>query len=217
MARPWTTIDAFDSDEGRLELRQRGPQDFLITVGGRVLMSSSAQISELELARLGLEHIKSKKEGRVLVGGLGMGLTLHSALNELGPDTQVTVAELHSEIENWCREPLAGVNHRAVHDPRVRVHIGDVMQFLKDQPDTYDAIILDLYEGPNHARDHDPLYGNAALQLMVKRLRPKGRCAIWSEERDASFERRLSRLKLRHRVTLAGRGGRKHAIYLLDN
>src|ERR1700761_355586 len=107
---PWKVIDAGPSAEGTLELRQRGARDFLITVGGRVLMTSMAHRSEDTLARLTCEALADVARPRLLVGGLGMGLSLRAALDRLGAQARVTVVELDPRVVAWCRGPLAELN-----------------------------------------------------------------------------------------------------------
>lgn len=216
MSQPWTTLDAFDCDEGRMELRQRGTKDFLITVAGRVLMPSQAQISELKVAEWGCEGLAEHPNPRVLVGGLGMGYTLRAALDALPSTAQVDIAELHPQIVTWCKGPMAILTDGAINDPRVTICPGDVMLQVKTTAPGYDAIIWDLYEGPHHAKDRDPLYGNQAIAAVHGRLRPKGRFTIWSEQADATFERRLEKMRLQWWKKQAGRGGRRHIVYGIE-
>ncbi len=211
--RPWQTIDGIQTREGRLELRQRGERDFLITVGGRVLMPSGAHESEDELASLALT---GRKSSRVLLGGLGMGYTLRAALDLLPPSAHITVAELNERVIDWCRGPLAVLTDGVAADRRVDFVVRDVARVIARAPaGHYDAIILDLYEGPHQAtnRHHDPLYGDLALARSRAALAPGGVLAIWSEERDAAFEARLARAGFQVEWHRAGRG-RTHIIYL---
>ena len=120
MAKPWRTVDSIDTDEGLLDLRQRGETDFLITIDGRVLMNSSATMSEMVLAKLACESLENKKNPRVLVGGLGMGFTLKAALDNLSANAAVLVAELNPIIVKWCRGPIAHLGGGAVDDPRIK-------------------------------------------------------------------------------------------------
>lgn len=216
MTQPWNTLDGFECDEGRMELRQRGEKDFLITIGGRVLMPSQAQISELKVAQWGCEGLANHPAPRVLVGGLGLGYTLRATLDSLPKTAVVDQAELHPEIVKWCQGPLAILTDGAIHDPRVNVCIGDVMEQVNVASPGYDAVVWDLYEGPHHAKEHDPLYGTKAIAAVHKKLRPKGRFTIWSEEADASFERRLDKMRLSWWKKLAGRGGRRHVVYGIE-
>ena len=214
MTRPWTTIARAETPEGALELRQRGSADFLITIAGRVLMTSQARRSEEALAELPL---KKRKARDVLVGGLGMGYTLRAALDFLGPEAHVTVVELNPVVADWCRGPLAPLTGGAVADPRVTVALADVSDHLAQaSKGAYDTILLDLYEGPHAAtqRPNDPLYGAEALKRTRAALREGGVFAVWSEEADAPFERRLADAGFFVEKHRAGRGGRAHVVYL---
>src|SRR5688572_16180019 len=126
MTRPWHTVAKVETREGTLELRQRGDDQFLLVVGGRVLMTSAAHRSEETLATLACRRLAGRRAPRVLIGGLGMGFTVRAALDALPEAAQVLVAELHSQMLEWCRGVLAGLTRGAVLDPRVRVHITDV-------------------------------------------------------------------------------------------
>ncbi|MCX4245910.1 spermidine synthase [Paraliomyxa miuraensis] len=220
--RAWQRLDRVDTEEGSLELRRRG-DDFLILVDGRVLMGSASHRSELEVAviacrPLGDRSGRAASRPRVLIGGLGMGFTLRAALDELPSDAEVTVAELTARIVDWCRGPMASLTDHAVDDPRVRVHVADVADVIARTPAhaRWDAIVLDLYEGPYVAtqRPDDPLFGKAALRRTIDALRPGGILSIWSEDREQAFERRLRSLGVDVRVEFSGRGGRRHAIYV---
>src|SRR5690606_42057407 len=118
----------------------------------------------------------------------------------------------------WCAGRLAGLTHRAVDDPPVRLRIGDVAEVIAQTPADarWDAIVLDLYEGPYVAtqRPDDPVFGKAALQRTKAALAPGGVMSIWSEDREQAFERRLRTLGFAVEVLASGRGGRRHAIYV---
>ena len=134
MAKPWTTLDVVETEEGRLELRQRDTDDFLIVIDGRVLMSSRAHRSEIEVASLACERLASPRRARILIGGLGMGYTLRAALDGLPEDAEVHVAELNEVVVRWCRGPLASLTDDALRDPRVRVRHGDVSKIIRGTP-----------------------------------------------------------------------------------
>src|SRR6478609_8071515 len=123
MALPWVTLASVPTAEGLLDLRRRGEKDFLITIGGRVLMTSAAHRSEDALAKLACAGLRAKRRARVLVSGLGMGFTLRAALDELADDAEVTVAELNAVVVDWCKGPLAPLTAAAARDPRVTVEI----------------------------------------------------------------------------------------------
>ena len=217
MTRPWQTIARVSTPDGALELRQRGAADFLITIAGRVLMTSRARRSEEALATLPLRDRAPRAVRDVLVGGLGMGYTLRAALDVLAADARVTVVELNADVAAWCRGPLLPLTDGAVADPRVTIEVADVSAHLgRVRPGSYDAILFDLYEGPHAATQaaDDPLYGPAALVRARAALRPGGVFAVWSEEADSRFERRLGEAGFRVEKHRAGRGGRAHTVYL---
>lgn len=217
MPRPFTTLSTVSTPAGPLELRQRGQADFLITIAGRVLMTSAARRSEEALATLACGKLGALPAPRVLIGGLGMGYTLRAALDVLPPGARVVVAELNAAVEAWCRGPLAVLTGGAVLDPRVSVEIADVADRIAAAPaGGLDAILLDLYEGPQEVarRPADPFYGEAALRRARAALSPAGVLAIWSEEPSAPFARRLAGVGFEVETHRAGRGGRSHVIYL---
>jgi spermidine synthase len=214
---PWQTIDGIETREGRLELRQRGERDFLITIGGRVLMTSAAHRSETELARLACAAVAERPRAQLLLGGLGMGYTLRATLDQLPRTARVTVVELTGTVVDWCRGPLAVLSGQALADRRVKTVVRDVSRVISAAPaDSYDAIVLDLYEGPHQAtnRARDPLYGREALERAFTVLRAGGVLAIWSEEPDRAFESRLEAAGFEVQRHPGGRGGRAHTIYV---
>lgn len=191
---PWKTLASIATKEGSLQLRQRAEREFLIVIDGRVLMTSNDRRSEQGLATLACDGLTARAP-RVLIGGLGMAYTVRAALDVLPAGAEVVVAELTPAVDAWCRGPLAPLTDAAVLDPRVRVVIGDVARVIGDAPaGRYDAIILDLYEGPHAAtqRADDPFYGRAALHRSHAALAPGGTLAIWSEEADDPFARRFT-------------------------
>ncbi|MBU0681469.1 MAG: spermidine synthase [Proteobacteria bacterium] len=221
MAQPWRTVDSIDTNEGLLDLRQRGEKDFLITIDSRVLMNSSANMSEIVLSELACEPLKNIKSPRVLVGGLGMGFTLKAALDNLPADAEVVVAELNPIMVKWCQGPIAHLTGGAVDDPRVRVVIDDVASVIrsaamKGKKNRFDAIILDLYEGPyegDRGRG-EYLYGDMALELSSSALKAGGVFAVWSEDPDKAFEKRLQGARFVVNRQRPGRGGRRHVVYI---
>lgn len=221
LAKPWQTLHTVSTDEGPLELRQRGPRDFLIVVDGRVLMSSAAHRSELDVARAACARLDPADPApRVLIGGLGMGYTLRAALDDLPPGAEVVVAELNPVVVDWCRGPLAVLTDDALADPRASVEVADVADLVrrgaKRSDQRWSAIVLDLYEGPHAAvqPDDDPFYGARALRDTARALRAGGVFSVWSEERDHAFERRLARGGFDVEVRRPGKGGRRHAVYV---
>ena len=221
MAQPWKTIESIGTDEGILELRQRGERDFMIMIGSQVLMNSLANRSEVVLGQLGCGHLKESENPRVLVGGLGMGFTLKAVLDTLPATARVVVAELNPTVLEWCRGPLAALTESAVEDPRVTVEIGDVAHLIRRTAvdggkSRFDAIILDLYRGP-HAKTHhsdDPLYGSRAIENMRAALKPCGVVAVWGENYDEGFDNRLRSAGFTVTTDRPGRGGLRHVVFL---
>lgn len=221
MAKPWITLDRIDIDEGELELRQRGARDFLITLGGLVLMNSLANRSEIVLGQLGCRHLATHPAPRVLVGGLGMGFTLRAALDCLPATAQVIVAELNPTVVAWCHGPLAPLTDSAVADPRVTVEICDVAELVRGcakgkDAQRFDAVIFDLYRGPHHRTDkvHDPLYGSKAINNVYMCLKPEGLFTVWGENYDAGFDQRLRAAGFTTRSERPGRGGYRHVVFI---
>ena len=194
-------------------MRQRDARDFLITLDGRVLMRSAAHRSETALAELSLAHLADGPTPRVLIGGLGMGLTLRAALDLLPRRARVRVAELHAPVVDWCRGPLAALTAGAVDDPRVWVDVADVSRVI-GAGGPYDAILLDLFVGPQRPNREDPLWGAAALTRTQRALAPGGVFAVWGEAPDAAFEKRLRGAGFRFERARPGRGGRRHVVYV---
>lgn len=220
MAQPWQTIDKADTADGILELRKRGERDFLILINNRVLMNSSANRSELALGELACREVAARPRPRVLIGGLGMGLTLRAALDSLPETARVVVAEINPAVIAWCRRPLAELSGKAVDDPRVFVVNEDVAAVIAKAAGPggkrYDAIIIDLYEGPHAGTDasNDPFYGSRALKKTAAALSSGGIFAVWGEASDAAFEKRLRAAGFTVAAQRPGRGGLRHVVYV---
>ena len=218
MALPWKTLDQFTTeDEGLLELKQRGKGDYLITVGSQILMNSKAQRSEMALGKLGCQGLEQHPRPCVLVGGLGMAITLRAILDTLPDTAQVKVAELNSIIYKWCLGPLSELTGGAANDPRVTIEITDVAKLIKKTDNEYfDAIILDLYRGPHPQTDrrNDPIYGSRAIKHAHSALKPGGIFAVWGENPDRGFETRLSSEGFEVRCERPGKGGYRHAVWI---
>ena len=182
-----------------------------------MLITSVAHRSERALAQLACARIAGRARAHVLIAGLGMGYTLRATLDELPTTARVTVVELHPVAVDWCRGPLAALTGDALADRRVKVVVGDVARVIgAAAAGAYDAIVLDLNEGPHQAtnRASHPVYGRAALERARKPLRPGGVLAIWSEEPDRPFEARMGAAGFDVRRHVSGRGGRVHTIYV---
>jgi spermidine synthase len=220
MAQPWQTIDKVDTADGVLELRRRGARDFLILINNRVLMNSGENRSEIALGELACRKVAMRHRPRVLIGGLGMGLTLKAALDSLPDTAQVVVSELNPVVVTWCCGPLAMLTNDVMRDPRVSIIIEDVAAVIARaaQPGgaPFDAILLDLYEGPGASSNalHDPFYGIRALKTTAAALSSGGVFAVWGENPDASFEKRLAVAGFIVERERPGRGGLRHVVYV---
>ena len=213
---PWKVLATVATTEGELQLRQRNAREFLIMIDGRVLMTSAERSSEEAVATLACKHLAAKKGPRVLIGGLGMAYTVRAALDVLPKTAKVVVSELTAQVEAWCRGPLAVLTRAAVLDPRVKVVIQDVARVIEQAPaGHFDAIVLDLYEGPHAAqkRENDPFYGRAALARSFAALAPGGVLAIWSEEINSVFKKRMIDAGFETTVQHPG-GSRAYVVYL---
>jgi spermidine synthase len=215
--RPWQVLESVNTKEGVLELRRRGERDFLMMIAGRVLMTSQHHRSEDVLADVACGALGKKNRPRVLLGGLGMGYTLRAALDQLPPRAAVTMVDLNRKVIDWNRGPLGPLARFPITDPRVAVVVDDVAQVIsRARAGSYDAILLDLYEGPRSAmnRDWHPLYGSEAIGRTRAALGPDGIFAVWSEDPDAPFEERLKKNGFTVKRHKSGKGGRIHVVYL---
>ncbi len=216
---PWTELGraTVPDDETPLVLVRRD-EEYVIRVGHTPLMSSRMHDSEDALAAGACERLASLENARVLVGGLGMGFTLGAALRALPASAQVVVAELVPEIVDWNRGPLADLADCPLDDPRVLVHIGDVGDLLRAASATFDAVLLDVDNGPDGLTRaaNNRLYSAAGLRDAARALRPAGVLAVWSVAPDEAFTQRLEATGFSVEVTPvrahAGKGSR-HVLW----
>jgi spermidine synthase len=180
---------------GGVELRlfRRGG-DFMIVLDRNELMSTRMNGSEIALAELTCDRLGGQGSPHLLIGGYGMGFTLRAALARLDAKAQITVAELVPEILAWARGPMAELAAGCLDDPRVRVIEDDVAALIEAGTATYDAILLDVDNGPDGLTriENDRLYSARGLAAARSALRPGGVLAIWSAAPDNAFARRLS-------------------------
>lgn len=204
-----------------LRLLQRN-DEFSIRIAGTPgeLMNTRLHGSEDALAELACRRIADRPQARVLVGGLGMGFTLAAALKALGADAEVVVAELVPGVVEWNRGPLGTAAGNPLADPRTRVSVGDVGELLRREPGGFDAIMLDVDNGPEGLtrRENDWLYSPEGLATAQQALRPDGVLAVWSAGQDPAFTERLRRVGLlvetvTVRAQRPGKGAR-HCIWL---
>ena len=176
-----------------LRLYRRG-DDFIIAIDRNELMSSRMSGSEEALATMTCDRLRSTKAASLLIGGYGMGFTLRAALATLGPDAKIAVAELVPGIIEWARGPMAELAAGCLDDPRVELILGDVSKAIGAATRRYDAILLDVDNGPDGLtrEANEGLYSAAGLATAKAALRPGGILAIWSAAPDARFTRRLA-------------------------
>lgn len=221
---PWSVLDTAKIPGGgeELRLKQRG-QEFSIMLGPNELMNSRLSGSEKALATLSCERIRSRSRPQILIGGLGMGFTLRAALAELGADARIVVAELVPAVVAWARGPMAEVFAGSLDDPRVEILEMDVGRVIGAGKGAYDAILLDVDNGPEglSRQANDSLYNHAGLHAARAALRPGGVLAVWSQGPDRSFSKRLqvSGFTVEEvKVRANGKGGgARHIIWLATN
>ena len=217
---PWVQLGAapVPGGEGELRLMQRGAE-FSIFAGSTELMSSRLSGSEEALATMSCSRLRDRPQPHVLIGGLGMGFTLRAALGALGPDAAVTVAELVPEVVAWAHGPLAGVHGESLSDRRVTVFEGNVSAMIAGGRSRYDAILLDVDNGPEGLmlKSNDDLYDAYGLREAHAALRPGGVLAVWSSAPNPTFARTLHAVGYgveEQRVWAKGRpGGARHVIW----
>ncbi len=216
---PRTLIDTAEiPGGGTLRLIRRGTE-WSIMLGANELMNSRLSGSEEALAELSLTRL-GRPEARVLIGGLGMGFTLRAALGLLGATAQVTVAELVPAVVDWARGPMAALHGDSLRDPRVEVRAADVAALIAAAPAAWDAILLDVDNGPDGLviASNQGLYSETGLRAARRALCPGGILAIWSSAADAAFTRRLRRTgAVIEEVAVRahkGRSGPHHTVWL---
>jgi spermidine synthase len=217
---PWLEIEraAVPGAEVELRLMRRGG-DFSMMLGPNELMSSRLSGSEQALATLACKRIEAVRNPHLLVGGLGMGFTLRAALAVLGENARVTVAELVPAVIAWARGPMAEIFGDSFADPRADIRCADVVDVIRSHASAFDAILLDVDNGPEGLirKANDALYDARGLKAIRRALRPGGVLAVWSSGphprfsgrlRDAGFE--VNEVAIR---ATAKRSGARHVIW----
>jgi|JI10StandDraft_1071094.scaffolds.fasta_scaffold81807_5 spermidine synthase len=207
-------------ESGSLGLYRDG-EDFVIRIEGGTnvpLMSTRMHGSEDALGKLACERVASRAHTRVLVGGLGMGFTLAASLEALGPRATVVVAELVPGVVEWNRGPLGEKSGMPLLDPRTEVRLVDVAKLIKSEPAGFDAIMLDVDNGPDGLtqRRNGWLYTPAGLQVAHEALRPAGVLAIWSAAADEAFAKRVAKAGFdveEVQVYAHGKRGTRHTLW----
>ena len=215
---PWVHLDTAQVPGGGvLKLARRGAE-FSIRLDGAELMNSRLSGSEAALATLAFARLGAAARG--LLGGLGMGFTLRAALAVAGADARLEVVEIAPAVIAWARGPMAALHGDSLDDPRVTLTQADVAATIAAGPARYDAILLDVDNGPEAMSRpaNDALYADDGLRAARRALRPGGVLAVWSVARDPAFTRRLRRAGFAVeentvRASTSGRGAR-HTIWI---
>jgi spermidine synthase len=220
---PWITLATAQVPGGAVMTLVRRGDTFVIRVNGEELMANRMHHSEEMLATLALEPLEKdglRPKTRVLIGGMGMGYTLRTTLDRLGPHARVDVAELVPEVIEWNRGILAPLAKRPLDDPRVRVLQANVGHVIADAEGVYDAIMLDVDNGPAAmtAPSNQLLYGTDALARAKRALVPGGMLTIWAAGDERGFESRLGKAgfaaRTVHVKARVGRGGLRFIVFV---
>ena len=214
--RRWTTIETATAPDGaKLSLLQGGDA-FIIRPDGEDLMTSRLHGSEEILAELARP---ARSDARVLVGGLGMGFTLRACLDGLNASARCTVAELLPSVVSWNQQHLGALAAHPLDDPRVSVHVGDVRSLLQPKQGPWDAVLLDVDNGPAAftQAENDALYSSGGLNAARASMREGGLFALWSAFEDEGFAKRLAKAGFdvkTHKVRARRGGGSRHWIFV---
>lgn len=218
---PWIELAAAKAPAGdTLRLLRRGDEFSIRLQGGNELMNSRLGGSEEALASLALNRLTDRPDARVLIGGLGMGFTLRAAQELASSDASLVVAEIVSELVSWAHDHMGSVFGDCLSDPRVEVRTGDVGAMIREADGMFDAILLDVDNGPDGLTraDNDDHYQEGGLRAARRALTPGGVLAIWSAEAVPSFAQRLSRCGFdvtTHTVRASrAKRGNRHTIWI---
>lgn len=213
---PWKLLGRapVPGDGPELVLYSRG-DEYSIRVGAIELLNSRVYSSDDELSKLGCLRIRDRKKARVLIGGLGMGYSLVTALKNLGPDAEVVIAEVVPGLVQWNRDVFGHLTGHPLGDKRTTLREADVCSVLREEPRGYDAVLLDVDNGPNGLtrRANDWLYSDTGINFARDALRPDGVLGYWSAAPDRAFVKRLHHAsllveELEVRAQNRGRGAR---------
>jgi spermidine synthase len=218
---PWEKLDTtrIPGTDGELRLMRRGTE-FSIMLGTNELMNSRLSGSEAALATLAAKKIEAVESPHLLIGGLGMGFTLRAALGVLGTNARIEVAELVPAVVAWARGPMAEIFGESLNDKRVSIRETDVTEIIRSERETFDAILLDVDNGPEGLtrQANDGLYDSGGLRAAHAALRSGGVLAIWSSGPNPAFAKRLRGAgfdvnEVNVRATGRG-GGARHIIWI---
>lgn len=218
---PWEHLDTTPvPDGGSMQLWRRG-DEYVLRVDGKDLMSSRVFGSEEALAEIPISRLQDPSSARILIGGLGMGFTAQAALQHTGNNAQIVIAEVVPGVVAWNRGPLAHLAGHPLDDPRTTVFEGDVRELIEAPTTGFDAILLDVDNGPDGlTRSANAwLYDAHGLNRTLSALRSGGFLAVWSAFEDPQFTKRLKNAGFRVEVVpVRARGktrkGARHTVWL---
>ncbi len=220
---PWEHLDTalIPGTDDELQLSLRDGEFTIGIVGGGMLMSSRAHDSEDALAEQTCRRLADRQQARVLIGGLGMGFTLAAALKSLGEQAEVVVAELVPAVVQWNNGPLGEHAGYPLKDKRTIVHEGDVANVIRKEKKAFDAIMLDVDNGPEGMtrKKNNWLYSFDGLTAAYTALKPKGILAVWSAGPDRNFRERLRKVGFgvsQTRVRAHNKKGDLHTIWFAE-
>ena len=216
--KQWTTRAQSVTPDGKPVSLHEHDGSYIIKVDGVPLMSTRQHASEERLAEFACAGLGAVRGARVLIGGLGFGFTLRAALGALAQDARVVVAELSDAVIAWNRDPTLPLAADALADSRVIVEQRDVGEVIRESRTAFDAIVMDVDNGPAalSSRSNDRLYDAAGLRQTWRALRPGGCAAFWSVAPDVAFERNLARAGFAVEVESCrahGKSGRRHTLF----
>jgi spermidine synthase len=220
LVKPFELLGQTLSPDGTVMKLIRRGDEYLILADGAVLMSSRMHGSEEELATLACRRVRTVERARVLIGGLGMGFTLRATLDLLSADATVVVTELVPAVVEWNRGPLGPLAGHPLKDSRVRVEMGDVAGILRSCVGQFDAVLLDVDNGPAAfaASNNAGLYDERGIAAARGALKMDGVLAVWAAREDRKFEQRLRDggfdVQVRRVRGRPKKGGPRHTIFL---
>jgi spermidine synthase len=218
--KPFELLGQTLSPDGTAMKLIRRDDEYIILVDGAILMSSRMHGSEEALATFACQRVRRLKQPSVLIGGLGMGFTLRTTLDLLPQDATVVVAELVPAVVEWNRGPLGPLAKHPLEDKRVRVETGDVIVTLSLRLGQFDAVLLDVDNGPAafSASNNAGLYDSRGIAVARAALKTEGVLAVWAAQDDRKFEQRLRDgrfdVQVRRPRGRLKKGGARHAIFL---
>ncbi len=216
---PWEQLDRAEAPGGVVITLVRHGTDYVIRFDGQELMSSRMHASEDALGARGCDGLKARRGARVLVGGMGLGYTARAALDALGRDARLDIAEIVPAVVRWNRTELSHLAGHPLRDPRVTVLEDDVRDVIAAAHARYDAILLDVDNGPDAfvVGSNEGLYTEAGLRHAARALREGGTYGVWSVADDPRFTSRLRaagfEVRTEH-VRARGARGRFHQLWL---